>query len=99
MDARDTSGTPIASRMFHLSLPAPSNPLVILMLTANYNYSTGKIRAALAPEAQPAEVHAGPEGRLIVLHLTLAESVHLLDQLRRAVHWAERSRRPKVWPN
>jgi hypothetical protein len=63
------------------------------MIVANYNYSTGTIRADLAPQARPAQVLAGPEGRAVVLHLTPAEAVRLMDQLRRAVHWSERTRR------
>jgi hypothetical protein len=68
------------------------------MIRAYYHYSTGTIRADLRPDARPAILHAGPEGRSVVLHLTHREAVHLMDQLRHAVHWAEQTTRSRVFP-
>jgi hypothetical protein len=63
------------------------------MIAANYQYSTGKIRADLTLESRPAQVLSGPEGRAVVLYLTPSEATRLMDQLRRAVHWSERTSR------
>jgi hypothetical protein len=68
------------------------------MVMANYHYTTGTIRADLAPKSRPAQVHSGPEGGSVVLHLTLAEAVRLRDQLKRAIHWAERSKQSSIRP-
>jgi hypothetical protein len=69
------------------------------MITANYNYTNGTIRADLTTHTRPTQILSGPEGRSVVLHLTHSEAIHLVDQLRRAIHWAERTRRGRVGPN
>jgi hypothetical protein len=68
------------------------------MTRASYEPSTGTIRADLAPDARPAVVHAGHEGRSVVLHLTHAEAVHLRDQLVQAIRRAERAERGHSGP-
>jgi hypothetical protein len=67
------------------------------MTRADYDPSTGTIRADLATDARPA-VHAGPEGRSVVLHLTHTEAVHLKDQLVQAIRRAERATQVRSWP-
>ena len=52
------------------------------MTRADYDPSTGTILADLAPDTHPAVVHAGREGRSVVLHMSHLEAVHLRDQLR-----------------
>jgi hypothetical protein len=70
------------------------------MTRANYDPSTGTIRADLAHDASRAQIHAGPEGWSVELQLTHTEAVHLRDQLGQAICRAERSKpgRPS-WPN
>jgi hypothetical protein len=63
------------------------------MTRASYNPDTRTIRADLASGAQPAVVHSGREGRSVVLHLTHPEAVHLMGQLKQAIHRAEREER------
>jgi hypothetical protein len=67
------------------------------MTRANYDPTTDKIRADLATDTRPA-VHAGHEGRLVVLHLTHTEAVHLRDQLMQAIRRAERATQGLSWP-
>ena len=67
------------------------------MTRANYDPSTGTIRADLATDAHPA-VHAGREGRSVVLHLTHTEAVHLRDELVHAIRRAERAKQGRAWP-
>ena len=70
------------------------------MIRANYDPSTSTIRADLATVARPV-VHAGPEGRSVVLHLSHTEALHLRDELLQAIHRAERStpgRSAPAWP-
>jgi hypothetical protein len=62
------------------------------MTRASYNPSTDTIRADLASDARPAVVHAGREGHAVVLHLTQPEAVHLMNQLKQAILWAERAK-------
>ena len=59
------------------------------MTRACYEPITETIRADLAPETGPAEVHAGHEGHLVRLRLTRAEAVRLRDQLTQALHSAD----------
>jgi len=68
------------------------------MTRASYDPTTGTILADLAPDACPAQVHAGPEGRSIVLHLTPTEAVHLRDQLVQAIRLAERGNQGRSGP-
>jgi hypothetical protein len=68
------------------------------MTRACYDPSTGTIRADLATDTRPPIVHAGPEGRAIVLHLTHSEAVHLRDQLVQAIRCAERAKQGRPWP-
>jgi hypothetical protein len=61
------------------------------MTKASYEPSTGTIRADLAPESRPAVVHSGHEGSSVVLHLTQAEAVQLMNQLGWAIRRAEQA--------
>jgi hypothetical protein len=61
------------------------------MTRASYDPATDTIRADLAPDARPAVVHAGHEGSSVVLHLTHAEAVQLMNQLGWAIRRAERA--------
>jgi hypothetical protein len=61
------------------------------MTRACYEPTTGTIRADLAPDIRPAVIHAGHEGRSVVLHLTHAEALLLRDQLVQAIRRAERA--------
>jgi hypothetical protein len=61
------------------------------MTKASYDPTTGTIRTDLTPDAHPAVVHAGHEGSSVVLHLTHAEAVQLMNQLGWAISRAERA--------
>lgn len=65
------------------------------MTRASYDPTTGTILADLAPKACPAQVHSGPEGRSVVLHLTPIEAAHLRDQLVQAICRAELAKKPR----
>jgi len=70
------------------------------MTRANYDPSTGTIRADLAHDASRAQIHAGPEGWSVELHLTHTEAVHLKDQLMQAIRRAELSKPGRsCWSN
>jgi hypothetical protein len=67
------------------------------MTRADFDLNTGTIRADLATHARPT-VHAGREGRSVVLHLTHTEAVHLRDQLVQAIRRAERAKQARPCP-
>jgi hypothetical protein len=67
------------------------------MTRACYDPSTDTIRTDLAPDACPAQVHAGPEGRSVVLHLSRTEATHLMNQLVEAIRRSERVKPGRGW--
>jgi hypothetical protein len=69
----------------------PRKPERPAMTAVSYDPRMDMIRADLAPDAWPVEVHAGPAGRSFVVRLTRAEAVRLLEQLEDATRRADRA--------
>jgi hypothetical protein len=61
------------------------------MTTVSYEPRMGLIRAVLAPDTWPAEVHSGPEGRSAAVRLTRLEATRLMEQLENAIRHADRA--------
>ncbi len=61
------------------------------MITVRNEPKMGMIRADLAPETWPVEVHSGPEGRSVTVRLTRLEAVRLIERLERAIDDAARA--------
>jgi len=59
------------------------------MIGANYDSTTGSIRVELADCTLPVEIHAGHEGRSVVLYLTHNEAIQLMTKLAHAIRRAE----------
>jgi len=68
------------------------------MTRASYDPATGTILADLEPDSSHAQVHAGPEGHSVVLHLSPTEAAHLRDQLVQAIRRAELAKHVRPGP-
>jgi hypothetical protein len=62
------------------------------MTRASFDPSSDTIRTDFRPDTGHAEVHAGREGRAVIVRLTPAEARRLVDQLLHEIRRADRAR-------